>query len=218
MTFQLAPNFEDTTSYTVHIKRSFTRLLWDLFDAEEDWNFQQVADVEGLHIYTKFPEVYAELPAIVVGLRPLTTTRLSMNKTMGKPYLDRSSYVGDEGVTANHFRDVQGFAVTGMVEFTVMGQTDNERDRLMDRLNRYFMFRKSNIANLDPVTELAKRWIKIDPDHSGTSGDQEMEFGDGTNDLMYLNAMAVSFYAEIFEFEDDAVPLEDIITTLTPTN
>ncbi len=173
------PSLIEASGFKGHIKKTWTRLLRDMFAAEEDWKFTMDLNAKGLKVMGRYPNAESTLPWITVGMRGVTGQRLSLNRTLGHGYRDASQIEGTGSNPQFHARDVQGFSVKGFMEFDIFARSDDERDRLIDRVVDFLIWRDVNKSGLDAYDELARRWIKYDPSNFGTRVDQEAQLGEG---------------------------------------
>lgn len=222
MNYQRKPDVNETANIKQHLKNTFALLLWTHFGAlkpilttSPEVVFQTDPNVSGLHIYKKFPNVQRQLPAIAVSLRGLSGTRKTLKQDMSVDYIDHiPANAAEFPNDGEHHRNVQGFDVSGFVQFDIMALSNGTRDELIDRLVDFFIWRGENPAKLDSKVELRKRWIDFDVDNYALSGDQEMPLEEGTGDLVYTDGLAIPFIAEMYHFGSDQVPLEVIKTTI----
>lgn len=212
-------NFQDapltlTDNVKDHLKNSFAKVLWSLFSAEDEWldslvtglKYEPDPQKDGLHIYTKFPNIERELPTIAISLRSIIGRRMTVNQYLGPAYVDT---LENPDLSPGQ-KPVQGFFVTGLVQFDVLTTHDFVRDALIDKLVDFFIFRGDNAAKLDSKHELEQRYIRIDVDNFALAGDQEFPADEGTGDMIFTDGVAVSFDAELYQLSYDRVPLERI--------
>ncbi len=184
-----------TTNYDPKnsLKNTFIRMLWECFAADRDnLNFTDNPDARGLKVWPRYPQLRDQLPVITVSFSQLVFEALNVNVELGP---QQTAYIDELFYDEAGYGTRQGYKFTGIMTLDIAALSDTQRDRLIDKLFEYLVWRRNN-AGLHIRQYLIDRGVIMNTARVATAGESEVPME--TNDLMYIDAMSVPILGEVY--------------------